>query len=96
MCPLKTPADANGTSHVPYFLYLLECADGTLYVGVTNDLAKRERAHNEGRGARYTAGRRPVHVVYSEPHGSRGEAQRREAEVKRWPRARKLALIAVP
>ncbi len=75
-----------------WYVYLLRCSDGTLYTGVTNDLAARERKHNEGRGAKYTAGRRPVRLVYCEPCGSRSGAQAREAEIKRWPRARKEAL----
>lgn len=77
-----------------WHVYLLRCADGTLYAGCTNDLVARERRHNEGRGAKYTAGRRPVRVVYSEGHDSRSAAQAREAELKRWTRARKEALIA--
>jgi putative endonuclease len=81
-----------GTSH--YFVYILSCADGTLYVGSTSDLARRERMHNEGRGAKYTAGRGPVRVVHSEVHESRSAAQKREAELKRWTRAAKLALVA--
>ena len=76
-----------------WYVYLLRCADGTLYAGSTNDLTARERKHNEGRGAKYTAGRRPVRLVYSEPHDSRSAAQVREAEVKRWTRARKEALV---
>jgi putative endonuclease len=75
------------------FVYLLRCADGTLYTGWTTDVAARERAHNAGAGAKYTAGRRPVRVVYVEPHDSRSAAMSREAAIKRWPRARKEALI---
>ncbi len=78
---------------MPYFTYILRCADGTLYTGFTTDLAARERAHNEGRGARYTSGRRPVSLVFSETHESRSAAQRREAELKKWSRARKESLI---
>ncbi len=74
-------------------MYLLRCADGTLYTGCTNDLRGRERRHNEGRGAKYTAGRLPVRVVYAEAHPSRSAAQAREAELKRWPRAKKEMLI---
>ncbi len=77
-----------------WYVYLLRCSDGTFYAGCTNDLAARERKHNEGRGAKYTAGRRPVCVVYSEPHESRSAAQAREAEIKRWPRAKKKALVS--
>lgn len=78
---------------MPCFVYILRCADGTFYTGWTTDVAARERAHNEGRGARYTAGRRPVRVVYAEAHQSRSDAQKREAQVKRWPRAKKEAVI---
>jgi putative endonuclease len=77
-----------------WYVYLLLCADGTLYAGSTNDLAAREQKHNDGRGAKYTAGRRPVRVVHSEAHESRSAALAREAEIKRWTRARKQALVA--
>lgn len=76
-----------------YYTYILRCADGTLYTGSTTDLVARERAHNEGRGAKYTAGRGPVRVVYSEAHESRSAAQKRESEIKGWTRTRKNALI---
>ena len=76
-----------------YFVYILSCSDGTLYVGSTSDVLERERVHNEGRGARYTAGRLPVHAVYSEGHDSRSAAQKREAQLKRWSHAKKTALI---
>ena len=77
---------------MPY-VYILRCADGTLYTGWANDPAARERAHNEGRGARYTEGRRPVTIVYTERCESRSAALKREWEVKRWPRRRKEALV---
>lgn len=76
------------------YAYLVRCADGTLYAGWTTDLARRVRDHNEGRGAKYTRSRRPVTLVYSEPFGTREEALRREAALKRLSRAEKLALIA--
>jgi predicted GIY-YIG superfamily endonuclease/catechol 2,3-dioxygenase-like lactoylglutathione lyase family enzyme len=78
----------------PWHVYVLRCADGTLYTGITNDLDKRIKAHNEGHGARYTRSRRPVEVVYSEPAESRSAATLREAEIKRMPRRRKVAMIA--
>ena len=77
-----------------HFVYIVQCADGTLYTGYARDPQKREQAHNKGRGARYTAARRPVVLVYAEPCGSVGDALRREREVKRWSRARKETLIA--
>ncbi|MCI7125045.1 MAG: GIY-YIG nuclease family protein [Agathobaculum sp.] len=76
------------------YTYLLRCADGTLYCGWTNDLAARLAAHNSGKGAKYTRARRPVRLVYSEPHPTRGEAMRREAAIKRLSRAEKEALLA--
>ena len=77
-----------------HFVYILRCADGTLYTGYARDPWEREKVHNRGRGARYTAGRRPVCLVYSEACESLGGALRREHQLKRWSRARKEALIA--
>ncbi len=77
-----------------FYVYMLRCADGTLYVGATNDLQKRLVEHNtSARGAHYTKIRRPVSVVYTETHPTLGSARAREAEIKRWHRAKKLALI---
>lgn len=76
------------------YVYLLRCADGTLYAGWTNDPDARLAAHNAGQGAKYTRGRLPVVRVYLERCASRNEALRREAAIKRLPRAQKLALIA--
>ena len=76
-----------------WFVYLLRCADGTLYAGSTTDVEARSRAHNAGRGARYTSGRRPVAVVYREECGSRSAALRREHALKRLTRSAKEALI---
>jgi putative endonuclease len=75
------------------FVYILECADGTLYTGWTTDLDRRVKAHNAGRGARYTRGRRPVRLVYWEHTADRGSALRREAAIRRLRRCAKLALI---
>jgi len=75
------------------FVYILRCADDTLYTGTAKDPDARLATHNRGRGARYTAGRRPVRLVYVERCRSLGAALRREYEVKQWPRARKEALI---
>ncbi len=74
------------------FVYIVRCADNTLYTGWTTDVERRVRTHNAGRGAQYTRRRMPVELVYLEPQPSRADAMRREAAIKRWPRKRKLAL----
>ena len=74
------------------FVYIVRCADGTLYTGWAVDVAARVKKHNARRGAKYTRTRRPVKLIYSEEHATRAEAMRRERAVKRLPRARKLAL----
>jgi putative endonuclease len=76
-----------------HFVYMVRCADGTLYTGYARDPHAREKAHNSGRGARYTACRRPVELVFWEQCESHGEALKREYQLKRLPRARKQALI---
>ena len=75
------------------YTYLVECADGTLYCGWTNDLDKRMKAHNEGRGAKYTRSRLPVRLVYSESFETKEEAMSRECGIKRLSRKEKLKLI---
>lgn len=77
-----------------WWVYILECRDGSLYTGVTKDIDGRVRAHNAGRGARYTRGRAPLRLVYREACGGRPAALRREAAIKRLKRDAKLALIA--
>ena len=76
-----------------YYVYLLRCADGTLYTGFTNDLARRLAAHNAGRGAKYTRGPRPVELVYWESFSNKSSALRRECAIKRLPRRQRLTLI---
>lgn len=76
-----------------YHLYLLRCADGTLYTGITNDLAKRLAVHQAGKGAKYTRARLPVELVYSEECGSRSQALKRELEVKSLTREQKMELL---
>lgn len=77
-------------------VYILRCADGTLYTGITTDLPRRIAEHNgsSALGARYTRSRRPVELVYVESAASRAAAARRETAIKRLDRARKLALCA--
>jgi len=75
------------------FVYIVECRDGTFYTGWTNDLEKRLAAHNDGSGAKYTRGRGPVKLVYSEECASKGAALSRELAIKRLDRGGKLQLI---
>jgi len=75
-------------------VYILLCTDDSLYTGITNDLARRLRAHGSRRGAKYFRGRRPRAVVYLESGHTRSSASRREAVLKRLSRADKMALIA--
>jgi putative endonuclease len=76
-----------------HFVYMVRCADGTLYTGYARDPRARERAHNSGRGAKYTAGRRPVRLVYQEAFRSVGKALAREYVVKQLTRKQKAALV---
>ncbi len=76
-----------------FCVYILECSDGTYYVGSTSDVASRVVAHNAGRGPRFTACRRPVQLVYTEGFDTLEGARRREIQLKRWTRAKKQALI---
>ncbi len=76
------------------FVYIVRCADGSLYTGYAEDVARRVAAHNAGKGARYTSGRRPVHLVFTEACASRGEALRREHQLKTLARRDKEAVVA--
>ena len=75
------------------YTYILQCADGTYYCGWTNNLDRRLKAHNEGKGAKYTRSRRPVALVYYEAFSTKEEAMRREYEIKQLPRKKKEELI---
>jgi putative endonuclease len=79
---------------VPAWVYLLRCGDGSLYCGWTNDLDRRVAAHAAGRGARYTASRRPVQLAAALPMPDRSAAMREEVRIKRLSRDEKLALVA--
>jgi putative endonuclease len=75
------------------FVYIVRCADGTLYTGYALDPQEREQVHNAGRGAKYTAGRRPVSLVYAEAFETVREALQRERQLKRLTRRQKEALL---
>jgi putative endonuclease len=74
-------------------VYILRCSDRTLYTGITADLEARLAAHRNGTASKYTRARLPVRLVYQEPHANRSSASKREAEIKKLPRAAKLELI---
>jgi uncharacterized protein (TIGR02453 family) len=76
-----------------WHVYVARCDDGTLYTGITTDPARREAAHNAGRGASYTRSRRPVRLIHVEPAADRGAALRRELAIKRLPRPEKERLV---
>ena len=81
--------ESNGSWHV----YIVRCADDSLYTGVAKDLAARIAQHNAGGGAKYTRSRLPVELVYAENAGNRSAAQKREAQIKKLPSAGKRELI---
>lgn len=78
---------------MPFYCYILECADGTYYTGWTTDPLRREKQHNAGTGARYTSTRRPVKLVYLEEQPDKITALKREIAIKRLARKRKTELI---
>ncbi|MFM7206213.1 MAG: GIY-YIG nuclease family protein [Planctomycetaceae bacterium] len=77
-----------------WLVYLLCCADGSLYTGMTNDLPKRLKAHTAGKASKYTRSRLPVRLVYCEPQRSKSAALKREAAIKGLRRAEKQQLLA--
>lgn len=89
--PDTTPSRAR--SFEGWFVYIVECADQTLYTGITNNLERRVDEHNAGRGARYTRGRRPVVLRFFELQPDRSHASTRECEIKALSRQEKTELI---
>lgn len=77
---------------MPWTVYILECSDKTLYTGITNDMEGRLAKHAKGAGAKYTRGRGPYKIFYTELHPTRGRALKREAEIKALGREQKLKL----
>lgn len=76
-----------------YYLYILECSDGTLYTGITTDVNRRLEEHKSGKGAHYTSSRGAVKIVYTEEHLNRSTASKREAEIKKLKRKDKISII---
>ncbi len=79
---------------MPYIVYILKCFDGSLYTGITNDLVKRLKAHNLGTASKYTRGRGPLVVIYSEAAGDKSSALKREFQIKSLSKSNKLKIIA--
>lgn len=78
--------------HAMFFCYILECADGSYYIGVSDDPERRTREHDDGKGSNWTAARRPVRLAWTEPHLTLSSARKRENQLKRWNHAKKAAL----
>lgn len=76
-----------------FYVYIAECRDGSYYCGYTDDVSKRIKAHNDGKGAKYTKSRRPVKLVYSEECCDKSSALKREAFIKKLTRAQKETLV---
>jgi len=78
----------------PWFVYILKCKNSSLYTGITTDLTRRIKEHNFGSGSHYTKVFRPVKLIWNETHPSHSSALKREAQIKKWTRKKKLALYA--
>ena len=76
-----------------WYVYILECTDGSLYTGVTDNIQRRFEEHCSGKGGHYTANNRPVKILYTESWANRLLAEQREQQIKKWSRAKKFALI---
>lgn len=76
-----------------YFVYIIECKDKSFYTGITNDLMRRFNEHKNGIGGHYTSSKKVERIVYTEEHPDRSSALRREAQIKRWRREKKVKLI---
>jgi putative endonuclease len=90
--------DASASNHNQridmWYVYIIRCFDNTLYTGITNDISHRIDRHNAKKGGSYTRVRTPVVLVYQESRSTKSRALKREAQIKRWSREKKLALIA--
>ncbi|MFH0838587.1 MAG: GIY-YIG nuclease family protein [Candidatus Omnitrophota bacterium] len=76
-----------------WYVYIIQCADDTLYTGTTTDIPRRVKEHNSKKGGSYTRTRVPVKLVYKEPQTTHSSALKREEQIKRWTKSKKLALI---
>jgi putative endonuclease len=76
-----------------WYVYILECSDGTLYTGITTDVNRRLNQHNSGKGAKYTCGRRPVKLMTVSESGDKSEASKEECRIKQLTRKEKIEYI---
>ncbi|KXA95948.1 hypothetical protein AKJ37_06425 [candidate division MSBL1 archaeon SCGC-AAA259I09] len=76
-----------------YYLYMVRLSDNSLYCGITKDLDRRLREHEQGRGSKYVKGRLPLNLVYTEKHENRRKAMQREMEIKKWSKKKKEKLV---
>ncbi|MEP1231547.1 MAG: GIY-YIG nuclease family protein [Litorimonas sp.] len=93
----KVPDISDPKKNIPakaWAVYIVRCADGSFYTGISNDVDKRIATHNAGKGAKYTSRRTPVTLIYSEPSENRSTATKRERIIKKYSRAKKVSLIA--
>ena len=95
-CARRGTRATKTTEPCPWFLYVVKCADRTFYVGIAKSVEARVACHNAGRGAKYTRTRTPVRLVHTEKLDDVGAALRREREVKRWSRPKKVARLGLP
>jgi len=80
-------------NHNKWHLYIIRCSDNSLYTGITTDVPRRVKEHNQKTGGSYTRTRTPVELVYKETHPTKSSGLKREAQIKKWPRTKKLGLI---
>lgn len=89
---LITLAELAKSKQENWFVYILKCSDDTLYTGITNNVSKRIEDHEKGVGAKYTKGRSPFQLLFTEKHPNRSSASKREIEIKSFSKIEKLAL----
>ena len=77
-----------------YYVYIIQCRDKSLYTGITTDIPRRFKEHSMGKGGAYTRSRKVTKILYTEKLKTRSKALRREAEIKSWPRDKKLVLVS--
>ena len=84
---------SNRYNKFMYFVYLIQCKNGTLYTGITTNIKRRFQEHKDGKGGHYTSSKKVVKILYTENHKNRGSALKREAQIKGWQREKKFNLI---